>query len=92
MHFADFARADTILSRSCENGGKFCGGDGDDTAGAAFVEEGKFGGSVFVQRYARPKPRVGETRFGQCDSNAAIGNVVGGLHRAVGGEGDQTID
>jgi hypothetical protein len=46
VHFADLVRADIVLSRSCENGGKFCGGDGEDAAGAAFVEEGVFGWGV----------------------------------------------
>jgi hypothetical protein len=46
FHFANLARAYTVLSRSCENGGKFCGGDGDDTTGAAFVEKGVLGGTI----------------------------------------------
>jgi hypothetical protein len=48
MHFAGFTRAYIVLSRSCENSGKFCGGDGDDAAGAAFVEEGVFGGGIGI--------------------------------------------
>src|SRR5882724_3044754 len=47
--FAEFARRHIILSRSCENGGKVCGGDGNDTASAAFGEEGVFGGDGFVE-------------------------------------------
>ena len=37
---ADFVRPYSVLSRSCENGGKFHGRDGDDAASAAFAEDG----------------------------------------------------
>ena len=50
-NLAYLSRAYAVLSRSCENGGKFCGGDGDDAAGAAFVEEGVLGRTVGVQIY-----------------------------------------
>ena len=46
---AELFCTDIILSRSCENRGKVCGGDGNDTAGAAFGEEGGFGGNGFVE-------------------------------------------
>ncbi len=48
MHFADLSRADTVLSRSFENSGKFCRRNGYDTAGAAFVEERVFGGAIGI--------------------------------------------
>jgi len=53
MHFAYRARAYTVLSRSCENGGKFCGGEGDDAAGAAFVEESVLGRTIGIQIHVR---------------------------------------
>src|SRR6266852_2407156 len=41
---ADFARRHVILSRNCENSGKVCARNRDNGAGAAFAEEGMFGG------------------------------------------------
>jgi hypothetical protein len=57
MHSADLARAYTVLSRSCENGGKLSGSDRYDTAGAAFVEEAVFGGTTGIHIRARAKLR-----------------------------------
>ena len=77
--FADFVSAHTVLSRSGAQSGKFCGGDGDDGAGAGFAEQGVFGGGVFGEGYCRtqqgrgqPRPCGGEAGFGQGYGCAAV--------------------
>jgi hypothetical protein len=99
---ADFARRHIVLSRNCENSGKFCGIDGYDGASAAFVEEGVFGAREIVNDMnSRTERRStglktghyrGEAGFSEGDGEAAVGNVVSGWHGAFGGESDEAID
>src|SRR5712692_1886317 len=98
---ADLVRRHFVLSRSCENGGKRRRLDRYHRASAAFVEEGVFGGDAIIEsdnraENGRGKPRPyrgrGETGFGKGDSEAAVGDVVGGLDGAFGSESDETVD
>lgn len=97
--FADFARPYAVLSRNCEKGGKIFGGERDDGAGAAFAEEGEFGGGRVVEidggaenGRGKPRPYGAETRLCERDGEAAIGKVVSGFEDAFGGERYEAVD
>src|SRR6266478_2445980 len=90
--FADLVRRHLVLSRSIENAGKVRGGDGYDRASAALAEEGGLGRAIFFEFCGYAQPVRGEAGLGQGDSQPAVGNVVGGLEAAFGGEGDEAVD
>src|SRR6266700_3640524 len=102
---ADLVRRHVVLSRNIENASKFCGRDGNDGAGAAFAKEKGFGGGSLIEAdvcgetgHSRRRTGLktghyrGETGFGEGDGEAAVGNVVGGLDSALGGESNEAID
>jgi len=104
---ADLLRPYPVLSRSCENSGKFCGRDGHDGTSAALSEENVFGSDVIYKRNVRAQEghsmpcsyggRSGgrggsEAGFSQRDGEATIADVMGGLQRAIGSQRDQAID
>src|SRR6266567_5375095 len=101
---ADLVRRHVVLSRNIENASKFCGRDGNDGAGAAFAKEKGFGGGSLIEAdvcgetgHSRRRTGLktghyrGETGFGEGDGEAGVGNVVGGLEGALGGESDEAI-
>src|SRR5882672_3411790 len=90
--FADLVRRHLVLSRSIENAGKVRGGDGYDRASAAFAEEGGLGRTSFFEFRGWAQPVCGEAGLGQGDGEAAVGNIVGGLDAAFGGERDEAVD
>src|SRR5579859_6508852 len=94
MHLANFARRNLILSRSREGSGKICRRDGNDGAGAAFVEEGELGGRSPVDGYGCTK--AGKSRSVTPRGTRGFGMTSVRLvrHRgeASGGEGDEAID
>ena len=71
--FADLVGGDAVLPRGREDGGKIFRRNGDEGAGAAFVEEGEFGGGVPGQskahaerrksRFLAPRTPLGMTSF-----------------------------
>jgi hypothetical protein len=85
----DLVHRHLVLSRSIENAGKVRGLDGHYRASAAFAEEGRLGRGTFFEFCVSAHPVCGEAGLGQGDGKAAVRNVVGGLHAALGGEGDE---
>jgi len=88
----DLVRRHLILSRSIENTGKLCGVDGYDRTGTAFAEEDRLDRTSFFEFCGCAQPVCGEAGLGQGDGQPAVGNVVGGLEAAFGGECDEAID
>ena len=88
----DLLRRHLVLSRSIENAGKHGGLDGYDPTSAAFAKEDRFGWAIFFEFCGCAQPVRGEAGLGQGDGEAAVGNVVGGLDAAFGGERNETID
>src|SRR5713226_3858094 len=104
---AELASRYFALSRNFESAGKRQGLNRYDRAGAAFAEENGFCGKQrILNGYDRAEKgrsmlrcyRRGlriwsgrEAGLREGDGEAAVGDVVGGLHRAFGGERDEAI-
>jgi hypothetical protein len=84
----DLLRRHLVLSRSIENAGKVRGLDGHCRASAAFAEQGRLGRAIFFEFCVCAQPLRGEAGLGECNGEAAVGNVVGGLDGLFGGECD----
>src|SRR5712692_6267608 len=104
---AELASCHIVLSRNFENAGKRQGLNRYDRARAAFAEENGFCGKQrilngydraekgrsMLRRYRR-RLRIWSGReagLREGDGEAAVGDVVGGLHRALGGKSNEAI-